>query len=66
MTASTPPWCRRSTSITEQRGLLPQARRKIEFVVGFFALTKKKTSKESNLAFIKLFTIVLSVLVVRV
>ena len=42
MTASTPPWCRRSTSITEQRGLLPQARRKIEFVVGFFALAKIK------------------------
>ena len=42
MTASTPPWCRRSTSITEQRGLLPQARRKIEFVVGFFALAKRK------------------------
>ena len=34
--------------------------------LGFFALTKKKTSKESNLAFFKLFTIVLSVLVVCV
>ena len=35
--------------------------------LGFFALTKKKTSKESNLAFLlKLFTIVLSVLVVCV
>ena len=65
MTNSTPPWCRRSTSITEQRGLLPQARRKIEFVVGFFALAKIKDQQGIKPCLLrKLVTIVLSVLVV--